>query len=860
MEVVKTPPQSPVFAAKRRRRNSQSVTPSERNGNETAQPQSLTKSDSLDSLGVEFWQRVPIPELSCDDDDIATSMVSHSKPTSPPVNLQSIKTTVEQSGAPSSLHSRSSASQLLVSVIDTYKRMKAIPSLYEWQWDCISSFVNSASRRLLYCLPTGAGKTLVAELAALMTVQEKKNVLIVQPYVSVVEEKIRSLAPLMEHFGFKLETFAGIQGKLPLPRNRPMPTIYIATIEKGNGIVNHLIETARVYRFGLVIVDEFHMIGVPKRGATLEMLLSKLIEYSSVGIMGMSATVGNIDQLASFLHADVYKGEYRAVALNEYILMGKQLYKVNSLRKIEKDRTIRASNDNEALLELVQEVLPNQTLVFCRSRDTSQTIAMYIARCLRGQQSNDKIQNLRERLISNLKEIATVCPILKQTIPFGVVYHHAGLLAEERKALEAAYHAKAIHCICCTPTLAAGVNLPAQRVIIRHPHVGRSLLKTNVYHQMCGRAGRAGYTQHPGEAIMFCPIADYEEVKKEIIEAPICDCMSQLDSNDGYEVCRNILALVVAEKVSSIVDIVKWFSFTLYFTQKKVDCKLFVENKANFLLEENFIKLDAGKLSVTSLGAAVHESGVELRYAKYFYSEIQTHIQNMNLCSDLHLLLLVVPLDSTIGFKTNFEDLRKRFLPKLNENDRKVAEKAGCGEAYITKMISNFKTNKHQTEPWKNAEFKGARFQLALILSESVSGNNMYWEVAEKYNISRSFVQDLLQQAALSSFQLASFCNALQLWQLARILEALPNRLAYGVPAELVPFVQLEHVTRQTARGLFRAGYRSLQDIASSNVRELMAKLPGLQMDTAKKIFKNARDTLRVLVEDTLAEISSQTT
>lgn len=387
---------------------------------------------------------------------------------------------------------------------------KRIESLYDWQEECLGLRAIHDKTNLIYALPTSGGKTLVAEIAMFREILlRKKNIIFVLPYVAIVQEKVQDLTPFAAAFHFNVEEYCAGKGSIPPAKRRKKNTIYICTIEKSQILFDSLCDTGRLKEVGMIVVDELHMVGDGHRGYILETLLMKTVfkKEARIQVIGMSATIANIREIAKFLNADIYTRDFRPVELKEYVKIGADILcpTAHAKKKFVADafmyeRTVgddyksaMLKRDPDHLATLVNEVVPESScLIFCATKQNCENVAVLLTELLPRELRDDKREE-KLNLIEGIKADSNgrICSILAKTIPFGIAYHHSGLTNDERKHLEEAYRLNILTVICCTSTLAAGVNLPAKRVIIRSPYVGSQFLTLTRYKQMVGRAGNS---------------------------------------------------------------------------------------------------------------------------------------------------------------------------------------------------------------------------------------------------------------------------------------------------------------------------------------------------------------------------------
>ncbi|XP_044244060.2 helicase POLQ-like isoform X2 [Ursus arctos] len=738
-------------------------------------------------------------------------------------------------------------------VRDLYVQFKGIEKLYEWQHTCLT--LNSVQERknLIYSLPTSGGKTLVAEILMLQELLcRRRDVLMILPYVAIVQEKISGLSSFGIELGFFVEEYAGSKGKFPPIKRRGKKSLYIATIEKGHSLVNSLIETGRIGSLGLVVVDELHMIGEGSRGAILEMTLAKILYTSkTTQIIGMSATLNNVEDLQEFLQAEYYTSQFRPVELKEYLKINDAIYEVDSkaensmsfsrLLDCQYSDTLKKM-DPDHLVALVTEVIPNYScLVFCPTKKNCENVAEMICKFLSKEYLKHREKEKHE-VIKNLKNISSgnLCPVLKRTIPFGVAYHHSGLTSDERKLLEEAYSTGVLCLFTCTSTLAAGVNLPARRVILRAPYVAKEFLKRNQYKQMIGRAGRAGIDSI-GESILILQEKDKQQVL-ELISRPLENCYSHLVQEFTKGIQTLFLSLIGLKQKILLKEKSLWeitVESLRYLTEKGLLQKDTID-KSKEEIQCSF--------NITKLGRASFKGTIDLAYCDILYRDLKKGLEGLVLESLLHLIYLTTPYDMASQCVPDWMIYFRQFS-QLSPAEQNVAALLGVSENFIGKKASGQAIKKKVDKDIVN------RLYLSFVLYTLLKETNV-WSVSEKFNMPRGYIQSLLTGAASFSSCVLHFCEELdEFWVYRALLVELTKKLTYCVKAELIPLMEVTGVLEGRARQLYNAGYKSLMHLANANPEVLIRTVDHLSRRQAKQIVSSAKMLLHEKAEALQEEV-----
>ncbi|XP_049869670.1 DNA polymerase theta [Pectinophora gossypiella] len=708
---------------------------------------------------------------------------------------------------------------------------RGIQEMFDWQVSCLGNpKVLMDCCNLVYSAPTSAGKTLVAEILTIKTILERqKKVIIILPFVSIVREKMFYLQDILSSSGIRVEGFMGSQSP---PGGLQAVHVAVCTIEKANSLVNRLLDDGNISELGAVVVDELHLLGDPHRGYILELLLTKIKYVSSklddvqIQVVGMSATLPNLEVLAHWLEAELYITQFRPIPLDEFCLIGNKLY--DKCGKCIDTIDNKVVEDGDNVLKICLNTIKEEcsVLIFCMTKNRCENLAQSIAGSFYklGCSGNEMGQVLRQQLksdsISEVLEQLKNCPvsldqILKNTISFGVAYHHAGLTFDERDIIEGGFKSGAIRVLVATSTLSSGVNLPARKVIIRSPVFQRHPINILTYKQMIGRAGRMG-RDTKGESILICTEAE-KQIGFDLMMGALDPVKSCIESEDKY--MRAVLEMIASQVACTKAELDLYSKCTLLFTQQNTTPSQneLLDNTLEELRNYELVRIqddgDEKKFVATPLGKACLSSSMAPNDGLSLFCELQKARQCLVLETDLHLIYLVTPYSVSsqwgdidwLHLLTLWESLTKAM--------KRVGELVGVQESFIIRCLRGI--NKMNNVHNKLNIHK--RFYTALALQDLVNEVPLS-EVAGKFQCARGFLQSLQQAAAAFAGMVTAFCHQLGWKNMEMLISQFQDRLHFGIHSELLDLMKLPSLNGMRARTLFDAGFETVSSIASAEV------------------------------------------
>ncbi len=676
-----------------------------------------------------------------------------------------------------------------------------ITELYPPQAKAISYAL--AGKNLMLAIPTASGKSLVAYLAALKHVLERGGkVLYIVPLRALASEKYDDLKRF-EKLGVKVDMSSGDLDS-PDPQLDNFDII-VATSEKADSLLRH--QSNWLSHITLVIADEVHLIHDPGRGPTLEITLTKFRKFNpDLQVIALSATIKNSKEVADWLNAEHVSSTWRPTPLKEGVYLdGVVNFIDNTKRKVPPGKDPVWALVKDSILE------GGQCLIFVNTRKSTETLATKFAPLMKEVMAEKQLEG-DEKIIEDQGEPTSIGKRLSACVRKGIAFHNAGLSNEQRRFVESNFKKGNIKCIVATPTLAAGINLPARRVIIRDvdrfEDGGKVAIPVLEIKQMCGRAGRPRYDPY-GEAIL---LAKDEEGMRFLMDNYLLNDSEDIYSKLGSEpVLRaHVLATFATGTASSRDSLMDFMNSTFFAHQTTmVGLEQASDNVLEFLEKEGMLKTEDKRVQPTFFGRRVSDlyidplTAVKLRDA---LKEFKPHSSYFGL---LHAICSSPDMMTMYLKRSDYEWVEQLLLAREEDMLIKPPEDLDEYEFYL------------------------AELKTACALDDWVQEMEED-ELLTKYGLGpgdlRSKV-DVGEWLIYSMRELANIFNK----DAYPMLTELMVRIRYGVKPELLDLVRLRGVGRARARSMYNHGVRNVDQLREVDIVRL-ARIPKIGDAMAKSL------------------------
>ena len=343
----------------------------------------------------------------------------------------------------------------------------------------------ASGEHLILATPTGSGKSLVAAGALALAVSAGQRAVYTAPIKALVSEKFFDLADWFGAANLGLMT-----GDATV---NPEAPIICCTAE----VLAHLaLRHGQDTGFGTVVMDEFHYYSDPERGWAWQV---PLLEMTDARFVLMSATLGD----TAFFEQDLLQRTGRPVtAIKDAPRPVPLVFEYELLRT------------PELVTDLVKSQRTPAYLVHFTQREAVETAGTLLSQALLTKEQQAAIRVA----LGDFNFRAGFGQQLSKLVRRGVGVHHAGMLPAYRRLVERLARQGLLAVICGTDTLGVGINVPIRSVVLTSlvKYDGQRIrrLKAREFHQIAGRAGRAGYDTQ-GHVIVQAPAHAIDQMKAQ---------------------------------------------------------------------------------------------------------------------------------------------------------------------------------------------------------------------------------------------------------------------------------------------------------------------------------------------------------
>lgn len=703
---------------------------------------------------------------------------------------------------------------------------------------------------LLVVAPTTSGKTFVGEMAAARAIADGRKAVFLLPFKALANEKFEEFEELYgKSLGQRVLRCTGDYTDQTERFVKGQYDVALLTYEMFLGL--SVAMPTLLSKIGLVVLDEAQFVADPTRGIGVELLLTNLLAARERGvepqIVALSAVIGDVNHFHEWLRCQTLSTTDRPVPLIEGVLDRYGTYQYLDVDGRERTeqllqpgeivRRTQKPSSQDVIVPLVGKLVGEgeQVLIFRNRKGPSSGCANYLAAGLGLPPATEVLGKLPN------EDLSAASAALRQALRGGTAFHTSDLSREERVVVERAFRDRGgpIRAIVATSTIAAGVNTPAETVVIVETEFsGRPAepYTVAVYKNMAGRAGRLGLAARGRSILLADNGIERARVFAHYVRGRPESLRSSFDPSDLDTWILRLLAQVREVPRDSVVTLLA-NTYAGYLATRasaawESRMRADLEDLLRRMLELGLLEEEMGILRLSLLGKACGRSHLKLRSAMRLVELLRRRAVGATTAETLLALVHALP------------EFDEAYTPMFRKGQRETVWQDHVARNYGPDIASALQWGAPDTMAYY------ARCKRVAVLRAWIDGMPI-GEIETNFTVNpfyRIAAGDVRGFADFARFHLVAAFEIADVLLLgkgpdAEETEPLLARLETGIPAGALGLLDLPVALHRGAYlALYQAGFAKPTDVwaaGEKRLRELLGTALASALHAAKRSSDN---------------------